>query len=71
MKIIDCTKDSCCYLESKRVSGSVEWGKLPDLMSADIYNYLVVTVSLYAHEQLEAYKSYSFFINGWATLKSG
>ena len=37
-------------------------------MFVDVYNYLVVTVSLYTREQLKAYKSldgYNFFINGW------
>ena len=69
LKVVDCTKDPYCYLESKNtVSGSVEWSEWPDVMFADIYNYLVVTISLYTREQLKAYKSldgYNFFINGW------
>ena len=68
LKVVDCTKDPYCYLESKNtVSGSVEWSKWPDVMFADIYNYLVVTISLYTCEQLKTYKSldgYNFFING-------
>ena len=48
MKIADCTKDLYCYLESKNaVSGSVEWGKWSNVMFADIYNYLVVTMFVY------------------------
>ena len=68
MKIADCTKDPYCYLESKNIIGPVEWSEWPGVMFADIYNYLVVTVSLYTREQLKAYKSldgYNFFTNGW------
>ena len=72
LNVADCTKDLYCYLESKiTVSGSVEWSKWPDVMSADIYNYLVVLISLYTCEQIKAYKSldrYNFFINGWVQL---
>lgn len=68
MKIADCIKDPYCYLESKNISSSIEWSEWPDVMFADIYNYLVVTISLYTREQLKAYKSldgYNFFTNGW------
>ena len=56
-------------MESKKsISNALEWTEWPDVSFADIYNYLVLTVSSYMHDQLKAYKSldgYNFFINGW------
>ena len=56
-------------MESKKsISNALEWTEWPDVSFADIYNYLVLTVSSYMHDQLKGYKSldgYNFFINGW------
>ena len=41
----------------------------PDVMYADIFNYLILTPG-YSYEQLKAYKSlegYNHFVNGWVT----
>ena len=69
MKVVDGLKDPYCYLESKKsISNALEWTECPDVSFADIYNYLVLTVSSYTHDQLKAYESldgYNFFINGW------
>ena len=49
---------------------SVEWYEWPDIMYADIYNFLINTTSYCTHEQLKAYKSlegYNFFVNGWVS----
>ena len=66
MKIVGCTKDPYCYLESKEgIADVVEW---TDVMYPDVYNYLVLTVSLYTGEEMRAYKSldgYNFLVNGW------
>ena len=40
---------------------------LPEIIWADIYNYLINTPSLYTNENLKAYKSleaYNFFVSG-------
>ena len=48
----------------------IQWYEWSDLMYADIYNYLILTPSLYTHEQLKSYKSldaYNQFVNGWVS----
>ena len=69
MKIVGCDKDPYCYLESKdNIADIIEWTDWPDVMYPDVYNYLVLTVSLYTGEEMRAYKSldgYNFLVNGW------
>jgi len=69
MKIVGCVKDPYCYLESKNdIAGTVKWIDWPEVMYLDVYNYLVLTVSLYTREQMRAYKSldgFNFVVNGW------
>lgn len=69
LKDANCLKDPYYYLESKKnISNALEWTEWPDVSFADIYNYLVLTVSSYTCDQVKAYKSldgYNFFINGW------
>ena len=48
----------------------IQWHEWPALMHANIYNYLILTPSLYTHEQLKSYKSldaYNRFVNGWVS----
>ena len=48
----------------------MQWHEWPDLMYPDIYNYLILTPSLYTHEQLKSYKSldgYNQYMNGWVS----
>ena len=63
--------DPYCSLESSTsTSSSVEWYEWPEVMYADIYNFLINTTSYCTHEQLKAFKSldgYNFFVNGWVT----
>ena len=68
MKIVGCVKDPYCYLESKNDIAGTEWTDWPEVMYRDVYNYLVLTVSLYTGEQTRAYKSldgFNFLVNGW------
>ena len=69
LKSCGCLKDPYCYLESKRsVTNAIEWMEWPDVTYAEVYNYLVLTVSFYTRDQLKAKKSldgYNFFVNGW------
>ena len=54
----------------KSIISYVDWNDWPDVSYADIYNYLILTASLYTHEQLKAYKSldgYNFYTNGWVS----
>ena len=72
LKLINCTEDPYCRMESpESFSGApIQWHEWPDLMYADIYNYLILTPSLYTHEQLKSYKSleaYNQFVNGWVS----
>ena len=61
MKIVSCATDPYRYLESKNdIAGTVEWTEWPDVMYPDVYNYLVLTVSLYTGEQMKVYKSLTF-----------
>ena len=75
LKVAECLKDPYCYLESRsNISDAVEWNRWPDVTYADIYNYLVLTVSFYTQDQLKAYKSldgYNFFTNGWVNSVTG
>ena len=61
--------DPYCYLESKRsIPNAIEWTEWPDVTFAEVYDYLVLTMSLYTHDQLKAKKSldgYNFLLNGW------
>jgi len=58
MKIVGCDKDPYCYLESKdNIADTIEWTDWPDVMYLDVYNYLVLTISLYTGEEMRAYKS--------------
>ena len=55
LKVAECLKDPYCYLESRsNISDAVEWNQWPDVTYADIYNYLVLTVSFYTQDQLKA-----------------
>ena len=64
--------DPYCRLEAKGKSAlvaPVEWMNWPDVMYADVYNYLILTSS-FTYDQLEAYKSLegcNYFINGRGT----
>ena len=70
MYIVDI--DPYYRMESKgksTVSAIVEWIDWPDVMYADVYNYLILTPGM-THEQLKGYKSlqgYNHFINGWVS----
>ena len=61
---IKATEDPYCLLEnpSSITSNCVEWSQWPDVLYADIYNYLILTPSTYTHEQLKAYKSLDGYI---------
>ena len=70
LKLINCKKDPFKRLESPDTFSGVttRWHEWPDLMYPDIYNYLILTPSLYTHEQLKSYKSldgYNQYMNGW------
>ena len=69
MKIVGCAKDPYCYLECKDgIADTVEWTDWPDVMYPDVYNYLILTVSLYTGEEMRAYKSldgFNLLVNGW------
>ena len=71
LQLVGCSKDPFCLLGAKTPIGAndvLEWHQWPDVLYADIYNYLIETTSEYTHEQLKAYKSlygYNYFVNGW------
>ena len=70
MKLIGCAQDPYYHLENPKakVDGILEWNHWPNVSYADVCNYLILTPSLYTHEQLKAYKSldgYNFNANGW------
>lgn len=73
MKLVGCAQDPYYHLENPeaKVDGILEWNHWPDVSYADVYNYLIIlTPSLYTHEQLKAYKSldgYNFYANGWVS----
>ena len=72
LKLINCDKDPYCQVESPETfSGvSIQWYEWPNLMYADIYNYLILTPSLYTHDQLKSYRSleaYNQFVNRWVS----
>ena len=51
LKISDCLRDPYCYLDRKNnISNALAWTDWPDVSFADIYNYLVLTVSLYTRD---------------------
>ena len=72
LKLICCEEDPYCQLEkppsfSER---AIEWSEWPDVMYGGVYNYLILTPSLYTHEQLKTYKSLEAFnqvVNGWVS----
>ena len=71
VSLVGCLEDLYCQLEwpgGQCSKSQVEWMEWPSVAYADIYNYLINTVSKYTHEMLKAYKSivsYNFFVNGW------
>ena len=73
VSLVGCPEDPYCRLErtgSQCSKSQVEWMEWPSVAYADIYNYLINTVSEYTHEMLKAYKSmdgYNFFVNGWVS----
>ena len=72
LKLICCVQDPYYRAENPKatVDNLVEWNDWPDISYADIYNYLILTPSLYTHEQLKAYKSldgYNSYTNGWVS----
>ena len=61
LKVADCLKDRYCYLESKKsISNALELTEWPDVSFADIYNYLVLSVSSYTPVQLKAWMDITF-----------
>lgn len=55
-----------CVREGK---SALEWTNWPDVVYADIYNYLILSPGM-SHEKLKAFKSlegYNQFINGWVS----
>lgn len=72
MKLVGCAQDPYYRLENPKakVDGILEWNHWPDVSYADVYNYLILTPSLYTHEQLKAYKGlngYNFYANRWVS----
>ena len=72
LKLIGCVQNPYYYLENPKakVDNLLDWNNWTDVSYADIYNYLILTPSLYTHEQLKAYKSldgYNFYTNGWVS----
>ena len=70
LKLVDYSEDPFCLLETKTSTNAdiLDWHQWPDVLYADIYNYLIGTTSEYTHEHLKAYKSlggYNYFVNGW------
>jgi len=59
LRLIYCEEDPYCRLEKPSTfsGNAIEWHKWPDVMYPDVYNYLILTPSLYTHEQLKSYKS--------------
>ena len=59
LKLLNCEEDPYKQLESPGTFSSmvIQWHEWPDLMYPDIYNYLILTPSLYNHEQLKSYNS--------------
>ena len=54
MKIVHYSMDPFCELEIKHTSFSgLDWNEWPDVLYADIYNYLILTPSEYTHDQLK------------------
>ena len=53
----------------KSLPSALEWMNWPDVLYADIYNYLILSPGM-SHEKLKAFKSldgYNQFINGWVS----
>jgi len=52
-------------LESKgNIANAIEWMEWPDVTYAEVYDYLVLTVSFYTRDQIKAKKNlddYNFF----------
>ena len=70
LKLINCEEDPFKRLESPDTFSDVAmaWHEWPNLMYPDIYNYLILTPSVYTHEQLKSYKSldgYNQYIYEW------
>ena len=61
--------DPYCHMESrvkKSLPTGLEWMNWPDVLYADIYNYLILSPGM-SHEKLKAFKSfegYNHFTNG-------
>ena len=53
----------------KSLPAELEWMNWPNVLYADIYNYLILLPGM-SHEKLKAFKSlegYNQFINGWVS----
>ena len=56
--------------KEKSLPGMLQWTSWPNIVYADIYNYLILLPGM-SHEKLKAIKSldgYNQFINGWVYL---
>ena len=64
LKLICCEEDPYCRLEKPPsfTGRAIEWNEWPDVMYGDVYNYLILTPSLYTHEQLKSYKAWNRLI---------
>ena len=72
LKLICCKEDPYCRLEKLLTfsGNTIEWHEWPDVMCGDVHNYLILTPSLYMHEQLKSYKSLEAFnqvLNAWVS----
>jgi len=57
LKMCGCLKDPYCYLESKRsITNVIEWTEWTDVTFAEVYDYLVLTVSFYTPDQFKERK---------------
>ena len=52
LQLVGYSKDPYCLLESKTpTNDALEWHQWPDVLYADIYNYLIETTSKYTHKK--------------------